>query len=294
MSGFPAAREGDPITHDKAVPAGAIGAPAASVKGPVLIEGPAGVSVSAPLVCSGDLAAGKQHESLPGQIKSGSGTVLLHGQPLARWFSSGDAGTCGVVFGSPDTAGRTVHVGGPSAGRRKGLKVRIVIIKGTYWDSEEGRKKIAEQMKEAERILGINIETGPYETLDDVGAKDIPAGPWNGTRNYSKEEVEIANRLGADDRVPLIYTDKCIAGGLSISRATQGTGDGLQHDGILINRKMAGEKHTAAHELGHLLSGEHGAHTHSDDKNNVMNTTASGDQWIDPWKSSADKSPYLH
>lgn len=295
MSGFPAAREGDTTTHDKVAPSGAIGAPATSAKGPVLIEGAAGASINAALVCSGDLAAGKQHDNLPGQIKSGSGTVLLHGQPLARWFSSGDAGTCGVVFGSPDAAGRTVHVGGPSAGRRKALKVRIVIIKGTYWDSEEGRKKIAEQIKEAERILGINIETGPYETLDEPRYKKIPAGPWNGTRSYSEEEVEIANRLGADDRVPLVYTDKCIAGGLSISRATQAPGDGLQHDGILINKKMANEKHTAAHELGHLLSGEHGQHTtHSDNENNVMDPHASGDQWTDPWKSSAEKSPYLH
>jgi hypothetical protein len=82
---------------------------------------------------------------------------------------------------------------------------------------------------------------------------------------------------------------------VSISRATQASGDGLQHDGILINKRMRGEKHTAAHELGHLLSGEHGEHTtHSKGEDNVMNPTASGDQWIDPWKSSAEKSPYLH
>ena len=64
---FPAARKGDPITHDMLVPCGVIGPP---------ISGPS-------------------------PIVKGSMTVLIPGMSAARWAPSGDVGAGGVFLGDP-------------------------------------------------------------------------------------------------------------------------------------------------------------------------------------------------
>jgi hypothetical protein len=127
---FPAARKGDPITHDLVVPSGVIGPP---VTGPcpppctpVSIEGLPAAHMLCTVVCSGATSAGVIHPppvppAPPAPIVVGTSTVLIHGQPAARWFPSGDVSACGVFLGdSKLTATRTVLIGGPGVGASLG------------------------------------------------------------------------------------------------------------------------------------------------------------------------------
>jgi hypothetical protein len=127
---FPAARKGDPITHDMAVPAGVIGPPVSGPCpppcNPVSIEGLPAAHSLCTVVCSGATAAGLIHPppappAPPAPIVVGSATVLIHGMPAARWVPSGDVSACGVFLGDPKlVATRTVLIGGPGAGASLG------------------------------------------------------------------------------------------------------------------------------------------------------------------------------
>lgn len=115
---FPAARKGDPITHDLTVPSGAIGPPAAGPcpGGKVLIEGLPAAHVGCTVVCTGLTSAGPAHPPPPPSppliVVKGSATVLIHGMPAARWVPSMDLGACGVFLGNPAlTPSRTVLMG---------------------------------------------------------------------------------------------------------------------------------------------------------------------------------------
>jgi uncharacterized Zn-binding protein involved in type VI secretion len=125
MPGFPAAREGDPTTHDLLVPSGVIIPPLVPCPpnlGPVLIEGLPAAHVGCQCLCSGAITMGVAHPppvppAPPPPILTGSMTVLIHGKPAARWAPSGDAGACGVFLGDPKlTATRTVFIGGAVSG----------------------------------------------------------------------------------------------------------------------------------------------------------------------------------
>lgn len=119
---FPAARKGDPITHDMLVPSGIIGMPLAGpcVMGPVIIEMLPAAHVACTVVCSGVITGGIVHPPIPpppvgppNLIVKGSMTVLIHSMPAARWTPSGDLATCGVFLGDPKLAAlRTVLIGG--------------------------------------------------------------------------------------------------------------------------------------------------------------------------------------
>src|SRR5262245_15529115 len=115
---FPAARKGDPVTHDLTVPSGTIvppeGGPCPGM-GQVLIEGPPAAHVGCGVLCSGLTGAGPAHPPPPPGavwflVSKGSGTVFIHGRPAARWAPSGDmAAGCGVFLGNPAlTPSRTV------------------------------------------------------------------------------------------------------------------------------------------------------------------------------------------
>ena len=118
---FPAARKGDPITHDLLVPSGVIGPP---ITGPcpmglVMIEGLPAAHVGCTVICTGVISVGLVHPppppppAPPPPIVKGSLTVLIHGMPAARWAPSGDIGACGVFLGDPKlVATRTVLIGG--------------------------------------------------------------------------------------------------------------------------------------------------------------------------------------
>lgn len=118
---FPAARIGDPITHDLTVPCGVIGpqAPAPCpmcVAAPVMIEGLPAAHVLCTCICTGVISAGLVHPPPPAPppppITKGSATVLIHNMPAARWAPSLDIGACGVFLGDPKLAPlRTVLIG---------------------------------------------------------------------------------------------------------------------------------------------------------------------------------------
>ena len=119
---FPAARIGDPITHDMTIPCGLIG-PAAPVPCPmcgampVMIEMLPAAHVGCSCVCTGLISGGIFHPpppppAPPPPIVKGSATVFIHGMPAARWTPAPDMGGCLVVLGDAKlTATRTVLIG---------------------------------------------------------------------------------------------------------------------------------------------------------------------------------------
>lgn len=120
---FPAARKGDPITHDLLVPCGAIGPPAAGpcpspTLGPVMIEMLPAAHVGCIAICTGVITGGIVHPPLPTPpfgtpIVKGSMTVMIHSMPAARWSPAVDVAGCGVFLGDPKLAmTRTVLIGG--------------------------------------------------------------------------------------------------------------------------------------------------------------------------------------
>ena len=117
---FPAARKGDPLTHDMLVPAGLIGPPATGPcpSGPVIIEGLPAAHVGCIAICTGATSAGPIHPPLPTPpfgtpIVKGSMTVLIHNMPAARWTPAPDMAGCGVFLGDPKLiATRKTLIGG--------------------------------------------------------------------------------------------------------------------------------------------------------------------------------------
>ena len=113
---FPAARKGDPVTHDMLAPSGVIGpplaGPCAPPFSPVLIESLPAAHLNCTVICSGATVAGLIHPPppIPPPIVIGSPTVLIHGQPAARWMS--DTSACGAFLGDVKlVATRTVWIG---------------------------------------------------------------------------------------------------------------------------------------------------------------------------------------
>lgn len=121
---FPAARKGDPISHDLIAPAGVIGPPLAGpCPNPVMIEMLPAAHVACQVVCSGVISAppGVIHPPIPpppvgppNLIAKGSATVMIHFMPAARWAPSGDmTAPCGVFLGlTALAASRTTLIGG--------------------------------------------------------------------------------------------------------------------------------------------------------------------------------------
>ncbi len=89
---FPAARKGDPITHDLLVPCGVIAPPISGpcpTGGPVMIEGLPGAHVNCTAICTGVITGGLIHPpppppAPPPPIVKGSLTVMIHGMPAAH------------------------------------------------------------------------------------------------------------------------------------------------------------------------------------------------------------------
>ena len=83
-----------------------------------MIENLPAAHVTCTVVCTGVISAGLVHPPLPvppappPPIVTGSFTVLIHGQPAARWTPAPDIGACGVFLGDPKLAAtRTVLIG---------------------------------------------------------------------------------------------------------------------------------------------------------------------------------------
>jgi uncharacterized Zn-binding protein involved in type VI secretion len=247
-------------------------------------------------------------------LPPGCPTVLIGGQPAAR---VGDMATCAggpdvIAIGATSTliggqpaarmTDQTVHggmivIGYPTVLIGRLMFVRIVIIQGTFWDSPAGRANIAQQIAQAEAILGITIVTGPFDVINNPGMQSFPSGPWNGTNNYSPQEVGAINSLSTANRPAVIFTQSMTgttAAGITVSQAWAGTNDGLTQDGIIAQQPFQNNNRDLAHEFGHLLSRQTGNNTHSTTPGDLMDTTASGANWNDPWRSAAATSPYLH
>jgi uncharacterized Zn-binding protein involved in type VI secretion len=114
---FPAARIGDPITHDQLVPCGVIGPPVGSPPSTVLVEHLPAATVGCTVICSGVITGGIAHHppppTPPVTITKGSTTVMINYMPAARWVPSMDFAACGVFLGDPKLAAvRTVLIGG--------------------------------------------------------------------------------------------------------------------------------------------------------------------------------------
>ena len=108
---FPAARIGDPITHDNNVPSGVISPPGVPT---VLIEFLPAAVMGDQVACTGVISGGLAHPPMPPlptpPIILGSPTVLIGGRPAARWIVSVTA--CGAFLGLlPLMATRTVLIG---------------------------------------------------------------------------------------------------------------------------------------------------------------------------------------
>jgi uncharacterized Zn-binding protein involved in type VI secretion len=194
MPGFPAARVGDPTTHDLLVPSGTVGPPVSPPKGgPVLVEGMPAAEVTCTVICSGATSAGPAHPPPPGvpvPVIMGSPTVLINGKPAARWAPSGDIGACGVFLGDQKLlATRTVLVGGPSTGPA-GLAFKKlpngdlqlgngVVIKGT----EEFQAQVATRLLTIGSVpSGVTLlkaldATGKKTTITEYTGSNSFAGP---------------------------------------------------------------------------------------------------------------------
>ena len=195
MVGFPAARLGDPTTHDMVAPSGVIGPPVTpSAAGPVLIEGMPGAYVTCAVICSGATSGGPAHPppppGTPVPIVTGTPSVFIHGKPAARWAPSGDMGSCGVFLGDPKlAAARSVLVGGPSLGPA-GLPLRklpngnlqlgsAITIEG----SEEFQAKVAERLLTVASVpSGVTLlssidGTGKSMTIEEFVGDNSFAGP---------------------------------------------------------------------------------------------------------------------
>ena len=114
---FPAARIGDPITHDMTSPCGLIAPPLTGpLMPPVIIEALPAAHVGCSVVCAGTIVVGMVHPPPPGPpppIVKGSMTVMINNMPAARWAPAPDLGACGVFLGLPPLIPtRTTLIGG--------------------------------------------------------------------------------------------------------------------------------------------------------------------------------------
>lgn len=306
MPKFPAARVGDPVTHDSTTPSGVVGPGPCAAPYVVQIEGLPAAHAMDTAVCTGATAAGVAHPPSPPAppfpIPVGSPVVLVHGKPACRWLPSGDLAICGALLGNaPLSASRSVLIG---TGMAPVLHINIVIIAGTAYDSAAGRERIARYIARMQELLGYAIAIDSVQTVDDPDLQTMTAyGPWDGADNYNGgEAVEAINDHGSPDAPTLIYTDQVVepasAGGddlngLGVSQTYAGTNDTLNNEGVVMSDGITDE--TTTHEVGHLLSGEQGADLHSTDPNNIMYESGvpGRSQWTDPWESSALNSPYV-
>jgi hypothetical protein len=166
---FPAARKGDPVTHDMLVPSGVIGPPVTGScpgMGMVMIENLPAAHVMCTVVCSGATSLGPVHPPLPippappPVIVTGAAAVLIHNMPAARWAPSGDVAACGVFLGDLKLAvTRTVLIGNAAspnvasiscaaAWARVNDDVQRVLMKGGDADPLERNRHISKAYAE--------------------------------------------------------------------------------------------------------------------------------------------------
>src|SRR5262249_5228017 len=134
----PACRNTDPVTHDMAVPAGAVvPAPAGPGPQPTPIEGLPAAPVMNRAACTRATAAGPARPPPPPRapvpIVVGSPTVFIGSLPAARWAPSMDTAGCGVFLGLPTLAAARTTLIGDGGGAVAPLPIRMVPYKPNEW-----------------------------------------------------------------------------------------------------------------------------------------------------------------
>jgi hypothetical protein len=181
----------------------------------------------------------------------------------------------------------------PPKGNPPTLRVRIVIIQDSVWDRAEMRAEITGQLKEAERIWGIQIEHGEPEVVDRPDLLRVPLPENDPVHQYSEEATRFMDLLGNPDHVAnLVFTNTIgtRTRGQTVAKALAKEGDVVKGEGAYIAAIAEGER-TVAHELGHLLAGKTPSE-HSKEEISVMYVPA-GTQATEPWKSKVLESEYL-
>ncbi|HET6518801.1 MAG TPA: hypothetical protein VFG47_03160 [Geminicoccaceae bacterium] len=215
MVGFPAARKGDPVTHDMLVPSGVIGPP---LTGPcpfgiVMIESLPAAHVNCTAVCTGAVSAGLIHPPPPGPpppIVIGSAGVFIHGMPAARWAPSGDMAVCTSFLGDPKlTPTRTVLIGGPgvimlpapTSDFETTMQAIFVIKTSAFGKTPEGQKVVAKI--EALFVAGkINMQTMAGSTRGTWTGSEINVNAiYNRDRDATASELvhEATHALNEDE-----------------------------------------------------------------------------------------------
>lgn len=216
MLSGPAARIGDPVTHDLLTPSGVIGPPLSPPTGGiVLIEGLPAAHVTCTVVCSGSTSAGMPAHpppamgAPPAPIVLGSTAVLINGFPAARWAPSGDVTACAAQLGDQKLAAtRTVIIGGPVIGAPdKALRLaqRKHLIAKAKWQvglmaygSDRDKLEAA-----AERFERNNKAADMARLAQDVYRPD--EGPPPGWKNISSDAKAL-------EKIGLKPDDLSIAG----------------------------------------------------------------------------------
>jgi uncharacterized Zn-binding protein involved in type VI secretion len=192
---FPAARIGDPVTHDTVAPSGLIGPPLVPppTMKPVVIEGLPAAYVTCTAICSGATSAGPAHPPpAPGvppvPIILGTPTVFINGQPAARWVPSGDTTACGSFLGDPKLAAtRTVLIGmGTGARTDLGMNVDILVslsptlseainaLQQNGWSIEYGKAAGGSFANRDQQIITVDVaEQGQATALAQTVAHEV-------------------------------------------------------------------------------------------------------------------------
>jgi uncharacterized Zn-binding protein involved in type VI secretion len=191
MPGTPAARIGDPVTHDQTVPSGTIGPPAPGAVPTVIIEGLPAATLGDFVTCTGALSAGLVHPPQAGPPPSvppsvpiilGSPTVMINYKPAARWLV--DTGACGVFLGDSKLAATRKVFIGDIVGGGAGAGGLVATRAATMAVSEA-----AEEAEPASAEHASPNQVGPLQPTEEV-----PQEPtWIGIILRDFDGTPIAN-----------------------------------------------------------------------------------------------------
>ncbi|MGZ6480059.1 MAG: hypothetical protein ACXWQE_12195 [Bdellovibrionales bacterium] len=180
------------------------------------------------------------------------------------------------------------------------VELKVLMVRGSQWDSPAFEGFIKGEIKIAGRLLGLSLNPS-IETIDEPKA-------INGFGDGETEKgIYWFNKLGDGAKPTLIFTGKSgiwqaivngLEGKLSSTMAatfvTSTRGSILKNEGsvFLYNEKDLVGK-TIAHEMGHLLGRINGPNNHSRDPSDIMYGKDPGCTFSEPWSSAVMNSRYV-